>query len=204
MEAAQLGDHLLGQPVAQVFLVRVAAEVGERKDGQFYGPGRPGLERFDTFGHGLEVLRELLHGRVAGGRLLGQGLEDDLLQSGGRVGLGFLQRRRLPVEDGVDHGLVVVALERELTGEHFVEDDPERPDVGPAVDLISPGLLRRHVGDRPERRPAPRQRQTAPELGQTEVHDLGPALRGDHDVGALDVPVHDTFLMGHLQTLGNL
>ena len=39
-----------------------------------------------------------------------------------------------------------LALERRRAGEELVEDDPERPDVGSAIDVLrAPELLRRHV-----------------------------------------------------------
>ena len=41
-------------------------------------------------------------------------------------------------------------------------------------------------------------------LGQAEVHDLDMALGSDHDVGGLQIPVHDVAAVGYLQRLGDL
>ena len=46
--------------------------------------------------------------------------------------------------------------------------------------------------------------RSAVQLGQPEIHDLGLAALGDHDVGALDVPVNDPLLMGFFQALRDL
>ena len=40
MEAAELGDHLLGHPVTQEFLFRITRQVLEWEDGQLEGLGR--------------------------------------------------------------------------------------------------------------------------------------------------------------------
>ena len=94
-----------------------------------------GLERPEAFGDGLEVLPELLHGLVAVGRLLGQGLAGRYrpARAAGRPYLD--ERLRLPVEDRIDDRLIMVPLEGQLAGEHFVEDDAQRPDVRPLVQL---------------------------------------------------------------------
>ncbi len=34
-----------------------------------------------------------------------------------------------------------------FSGQHFVENDPEAEDVASVIHLLSPRLLRRHVGD---------------------------------------------------------
>jgi hypothetical protein len=163
-----------------------------------------GLEGLESLGHGGEVSAELVHRLVAVGGLLGQGIGEDLLHRGRRVRPGLGHRLGLLVEDRADDGLVASPLEGVLSGEHLVEHDPQRPDVGPMVEPLSPGLLGRHVGHRAECRPALGQRDAPRELGQPEVHDLGPAVLGDHDVGALDVPVDDAARVGLAQSRGDL
>ncbi len=165
---------------------------------------RPGPERLETLGHGLEIRPQLLHGLIAVSRFLGQRLTNDLLQPGRDVRPGFFKRVRVGMDDLMDDRLIVVAAERQLPGQHLVEDDAERPDVGARVEILAPGLLRRHVGDGPDRRLALGQRGAAPELGQPEVHDLGLAPVRDHDVGALDVPVDDALAVGLAQARGDL
>jgi len=38
-----------------------------------------------------------------------------------------------------------VASERELSGEHFIQDNPQRINVGPMISFFGFGLLRGHV-----------------------------------------------------------
>ncbi len=197
MEAAQKSDHLLGQPVGEVLLLRIAGQVGERQDSQLDGRRAGlGLERLEPFGESCQVLPELFHAFVAVDGLLGQGLEDDVLQLRRQAGAELGQRLGFLLEDRVDQGLVVVPLEGKFAREQLVEHDSQRPDVRPLVERLPAGLLRRHVSHRAHGRLAFRQRRPALELGQPEVHDLGPALGRDHDVGALDVPVDDAFAVG--------
>jgi hypothetical protein len=103
------------------------------------------------------------------------------------------------MEDGIDDGLVVVSPERKPPGEHFVEHDAERPDIGALVQIAAASLLRRHVGDGAQRRLALCEGATATKLGQPEIHDPGLALRRHHNVGALDVPMDDALAMGFAQ-----
>ena len=96
---------------------------------------------------------------------------------------------------------VVAALERALARGHLVEDRAERELVGPEVERLAAGLLRRHVADRAEHRAGLRRlrgrevrgllRLRLQELREAEVEDLdGPVLR-DHHVLGLQVPVDD-------------
>ena len=83
-----------------------------------------------------------------------------------------------------------VAGERHLPGEHLVEDDPERVQVGTLVDRLPACLLRREVLRRPDDRArlghlggaAPRD----PEVGHLHV-----PVRADDHVVRLDVAVDD-------------
>ncbi len=92
----------------------------------------------------------------------------------------------------------------QFPGEHFIKDYAERPDVRPVIHLLPPGLLGRHVAHRPHGRPFLSDQGGSRDPGQPEVHDLGLALRRDHDVGALDVPVDDPFDVGFLEPFGDL
>ena len=87
---------------------------------------------------------------------------------------------------------------------HFVEDDAQGPEVGPGVDFVAAGLFGRHVGDRPHGRSGLGQPGFAGQLGQSEIEDLGQAVRGDHDIARLDVAVDDAVFVGLGQSLGDL
>ena len=53
-------------------------------------------------------------------------------------------------DDGGDDVGDGLAGERAAAGEHFIEDDAERPDVRALVDRSALGLFGRHVGGRSE------------------------------------------------------
>jgi hypothetical protein len=108
------------------------------------------------------------------------------------------------LEDRVDQGLVVVALEGKFARQELIEHDAQRPDVRALVQLVPPGLLRRHVGHRAQRSLALRQRRSAPELGQPEIHDLGLTFGRDHDVGAFNVAVDNALAVSFIETPGDL
>jgi hypothetical protein len=116
-------------------------------------------------------------------------------------------RARRVLQDRGQDGQVGVAAERPLPGGHLVEDDAEGEDVGAVVDGQALGLLRRHVGDRPHDAPVLGDRLrllrravavvgSLPQLGEAEVEDLEPPVRGEHHVVGLQVPVQDALPVG--------
>ena len=103
-----------------------------------------------------------------------------------------------------------------MAREQFVEDGSQTENVRPVIGLETSHLLGCHVAHRPEhgsgsgsgprghchrRRLGVRQRL---ELGQTEVEDLDPALAIHNHVGRFHVPMHDTFIVGRCQAIGDL
>ena len=84
-----------------------------------------------------------------------------------------------------------------------MEHDPEGPQVCACVDGIASHLLRRHVVRRPEGVAGSRA-VVASHLGDPEVHDLGHAVRGEHDVLGLDVAVNDSSLVCRAKPVGDL
>ena len=67
---------------------------------------------------------------------------------------------------------------------------PERVDVGRRADVLAADLLGRHVVQRAERLPGPREVRGLAVLGQPEVRDVG-AVAVEQDVRRLDVAVHE-------------
>ena len=87
-----------------------------------------------------------------------------------------------------------VAVERHRPGEHLVEDDADRVDVGLRADRVALRLLGREVlrgaQDRPRLRHVRRARP-----GDAEVGDLRAVLGVDDDVVRLEVAVDDPALV---------
>ena len=138
------------------------------------------------------------------------------------------QRRplRLPVDDGRKHVGGRLSDEWTAAAEHFVEHAPERPDVRTFVDRLPPGLLRTHVGGGPdndliagltvgtgglnERSRVGRlvvrveRNLGLTDLRHAEVQYLDDAVRGDLDIGRLQVSMNDPFLVRGIQRIRDL
>ena len=116
---------------------------------------------------------------------------DRLARSRGQA--GFL------LEDG-RHGLGGgLALERAAAGQHLVEHDAEREQVGAAVDGLAADLLGRHVADRAEhsswigRDDRLGRAALAHRLGQTEIENLHLPVTREKQVLGLQIAVDDAF-----------
>ena len=177
---------------------------GRRREG---GAGRPARER-------REIGGEIAGGVIAALGLLGEAAADDPAQLRRELRQAHLQGRRLPREDR-GHGVgLAPPAERPRSREHLVEDYAEREDVRPRIKGLSPDLLGRHVGGRPDddarlghddfgrgfgvhgcgRRL----------LGDAEVQDLHPAVAGQEEVLRLQVPVDDSLLVRRREAGGDL
>ena len=106
---------------------------------------------------------------------------------------------RVVVDDLADGLHRRLALEWRTAGEHLVKDRTQGVDVGRRTDVpaLPARLLGGHVAGRAHDlaglgvavvRVDP--------LGQAEVGDLGRAVRGEQDVGRLQVAVDDAGLVG--------
>jgi len=151
------------------------------------------LQRSADFAGGLVTPRGLLlHAAV-----------DHALQLGRQhTPRSRLQRFRRHAQDGgaqLESGL---ALKRSHPGRHLVQHDAQRPDIAPGIGRLSLELLRRHVGQGADDLAGQLQRvhgvrgglgklRVADPGRQPEIEHLGAALRGDHNVAALEVAVDD-------------
>ena len=74
-----------------------------------------------------------------------QGLVENFFQARRQLRIDFDGSDGLTVKDGVKHCRGGGSRERLPTGRHLVEDDPQREQVGAAVQLLAHGLFGRHV-----------------------------------------------------------
>ena len=156
---------------------------------------------------------------ISEGGILFEGLGDHPFEPFRHVGVEPQRRNSRPVQDGINRLDGALAAEGQRAGDHFVEDDPERKEIAPAVERPAARLFGRHVVHGAHRRSrgrdAPgvgcrrlsrawRRGRLLGELGQAEVEELGLAPFGDEDVGRLDVPVDDPRPVGRLERIGDL
>lgn len=160
-------------------------------------------------GHGLvvaQVVGEFHGAAIAVFRLLRQGAREDALQGGrgfrgeiGQVGRGLVHDAMQKREDGG----VAVALEGGPAGQHFEQHHAQGKNVGAAVERLSQHLLRRHVLGRAQHHAGLGHGRRC-HVGDAEIGQLGHAHGGDHDVGRLNVPVHDAQALRVIEAVGNL
>jgi hypothetical protein len=182
-----------------------------------------------------DVRRQLRRGRVAAPPVLLQRLEGDgvevppqLASEGPSFGGGArppeaadpgTRLRRIHLADlpaELVHATVSQLLggERERPGQEFVEDDPQRIDVGPGVDVLRPEvrLLRAHVLRSSDECPGLGEQRALGEplsdgLRHSEVDDLRlrPVVHlGHQDVRRFEVTVNDRLLVGVLNSVADL
>ena len=124
------------------------------------------------------------------------------------------ERRRGLGQDRGDRRERRRPFERVRPAEHLEENDPEGEEVGPRVDLAAFDLLRGHVGERPGRGAGLGERSDSTQvslvavskgqLGESEVHHFGVPTRGHHDVGRLQISVHDAAFVSLGERFGDL
>ena len=109
-------------------------------------------------------------------------------------------------QDGGDQIRRRLPPKRPLSGSHFEERHSQGEDVGALIHRLALDLLRGHVGNRAENRSFPGDplggnlgtvlsREFGSQLRQAEVENLDPALRGDHHIAGLQIPVNDSLRM---------
>ena len=192
---------------------RARGRAGAGRDGPARRVGRALLDLPKLDARLADVAQALL--RVALQAALEQGPEPRRRSRGQLRPVGFAHQNR---RERVAHGL---AGEEPLTCQHLEDDDAKGPDVRTLVDAPAARLLGGHVprgaedepcvghlarhGRRPgEPAAARRGRVVLPSLCQAEVKDLDGAVRRDLDVGGLQVPVDDAYLVRGFEPFGDL
>ena len=160
----------------------------------------------------LEVDDELPRALVAPFAVLLEALGDNPLELGREIRADTSNRDRIRVTNRVDNLRVGGAAERQPAGGHLVQRHTQREDVAPVIDWRANRLLGAHVGDgsHHQARPGLRGvgevggRRGRDDLRDAEVEHFCLAVRRDHYVGRLDVPVDDSPIVGGLQGVGYL
>ena len=152
----------------------------------------------------LQVGDELRSGLIARRGVLREAARDRCEELRREVRPQLGERAKFVVDDGVEGRSVGAPAERQPAGDHLVDHNAERPEVGAAVGHEAAGLLRRHVGCGTAALPAQGQARVPGERGEPEVHDLDQAVTGQHQVARLDVAVDDAVAVGLTEPDGNL
>ena len=111
------------------------------------------------------------------------------------------------MDDAVEDGLHL-AREGRLPGEAFIEDRPERVEVGPPVEAAGRDLLRAEVRHGAHERAGLREAVLGGREREAEVHhpgaDMARVVARRHDVLGLDVAVDDAAGVAVVERLGDL
>ena len=138
-------------------------------------------------------------------RFLGEQLMDQRREPLGHLGPDGSQRRRNGRQMRRDPVRRCLGAVRRPAGEEFVEHAAERVEVGPPVDGTGVQLLGRRIPQRPDVVAVAGQARLALDPHDAEVDDLRRAGgRAQHDVGWLQVAVHDSGGMRGVQAGAHL
>ena len=187
---AQHAHDQIGAGVAEA-----QAAVGAAGGGHDFRAGR--LAGGEDFAQRIASGKGGRDGHGAGGavfRVLFQALEDDALDDRIDVFQHLAGRRGV---FGTVQLLVVAqrgALERAAPGEHFIEEQAQRIDVGADGDALAGELLGGHVGGRAGADGVFGHLVAGD--GEAEIGDAHGSAAVDHDVGGLEVAVEDAAVVG--------
>ena len=106
--------------------------------------------------------------------------------------------RRVLAHDLVEKRRQVVGHKRFLAGHHFIGDDGERKLVRSPVHGLPLHLLRRHVTGGAHHRPG-LGHLLRNDFRHAEIGDFRLAVVMHHDIGRLDVPMHDALAVGVIE-----
>ena len=137
-----------------------------------------------------------------------QAFQDDPIQLGIQVGFDATHGTRVDINNFIHQCRLVYAFERQFAGDHFIEHDTQREDIGPMVGLLPLHLFRRHVSGRPDSTSFLRQPRNftaaGPQFRKSEVHDLDYTIFANHDIFRLDIAMDYTFFVRSRQSFGDL
>ena len=202
----QLAGDGVGQRDSEVFAFRIVGKSAKRKHGQR-------LLRLRAFRSGGGSQRGDHLGSVRPfARLLCQQPHDQLVDCARNVGAQLPRRARLSIENlGNQHG-ICLSGERVAAGEHLVHHHAKGIEVGAFGCRLAAQNLGRHVRQGAGKlRGAVLRSMRRLLLGlaerdhrQPEVHHLDMTRGREHDVGSLDVAMHDAACVGCGKSLRDL
>ncbi len=174
-----------------------AAEVARRRT------ARTGGTPYRKIAEPPKIRCHFLRGRIAVVRILCRRLGDDMVEHRGNAFVATAGCRGRLLDDLVDDRVEIAAMERRKAGQHLVEHGAQRKDVGTPSYHPSHHLLRRHVFGRAEDIAGHRARSRGKER-DAEIGDLHQAAFQHHDIGWLDIAVHDAFVVREREPIRNL
>ena len=86
----------------------------------------------------------------------------------------------------------------------LVDQAAEPVHVALGCSLLSLDQLGREIGERPENLTGLRENRVGLASGQSEIRQCGASTAAEHDVGRLDVSVHDVMVMERPEAGGDL
>src|SRR5229473_491640 len=166
-----------------------------------------GLRASGVIDHGTviaEIFEHFAAALVANLRILGQRFHHHSADTRVNRGIDLLRRNGLFVHNFVNDGGDVLSREGLFAGDHLVEHDAERKDVAASVDRAALHLFRGHVAGRAHDVRGLLHGAELQDFRGAEVGDLDGVVRGEHQVGGLDVAVYYVALVGELQGAASL
>lgn len=134
-----------------------------------------------------------------------QRFEQNALDVGRNAGLEFGRQRQGRLHLFEDHRQRGFGLERHAAGDHLIQHDAKRINIGTLIEFLALRLLRAHVrrsaGDRAS---GGELRRAFHQFGNAEIGEEHIAPRVDQHVGGFDVAVNDAALVSVAQRVGEL
>ena len=166
---------------------------------------QPVCVRHDAVAEPLEIDPQLARRLITTARVLVERLENDAVERRRQEMITRPRRRQWRLQNRGDELWSRDVAERPSTGCHLVENHSGRVDVASRISIVAAQQLGRHVGKgavdvRPSRGGDGRRGVgLALHLGQPEVEDLQPAIKGEAEVARLQIAVNDPFGVRRLQ-----
>ncbi len=177
------------------------------------GSGRNGFS--GRLGNPAQLVAEVGGGLPARVRVLRHAFANHAIERRWHKRLNLGERRRLLLEDRRDEAGLARRGECRLSGDRFVQHQPEGEDVATCIGGLAFKLLRGHVLEGAEDGVFPSERLrdrgclvggrhgSPGQAGESEIQQLHPAFR-HQDIGGFQIAMHDAVGMGRVERVGRL